>query len=126
MSRFNKLLYPRDDAQLIFKILHGRFSIFFFLCGGNHRSAAAFMLQGTMAQGFPPLPCQSINFVSALLSYLYGSYRIETIENAFCTVRHRPEQNRVTWKTPSSEAFVPLQEPVGVLASYVPHMQMQV
>jgi hypothetical protein len=42
------------------------------------------------------------------------------------TVRHRPEQNRVTWKTPSSEAFVPLQEPVGVLASYVPHAQMQV
>jgi len=34
-----------------------------------------------------------------------------------------PEKNRVTWKTPSSEAFVPLQEPVGVLASYV---QMQV
>jgi hypothetical protein len=26
----------------------------------------------------------------------------------------------VTWKTPSSRAFVPLQEPVGVLASYVP------
>ncbi len=42
------------------------------------------------------------------------------------TVRHRPEQNSVTWKTPSSEAFVPLKEPVGVLASYVPHAQMQV
>ncbi len=41
-------------------------------------------------------------------------------------VRHRPEQNRVTWKTPSSRAFVPLQEPVGVLASYVSHAQMQV
>jgi hypothetical protein len=41
-------------------------------------------------------------------------------------VRHRPEQNRVTGETPSSEAFVPLQEPVGVLASYVPHAQMQV
>jgi len=41
-------------------------------------------------------------------------------------VRHRPEQKRVTWETPSSEAFVPLQEPVGVLASYVPHAQMQV
>ena len=34
--------------------------------------------------------------------------------------------DRVTWKTPSSRAFVPLQEPVGVLASYVPHAQMQV
>ncbi len=42
------------------------------------------------------------------------------------TVRHGPEQNRVTWETPSSEAFVPLQEPVGVLASYVPLAQMQV
>jgi hypothetical protein len=42
------------------------------------------------------------------------------------TVRHRPEQNRVTWKTPSSEAFTLLQEPVGVLASYLPHAQMQV
>ena len=41
-------------------------------------------------------------------------------------VWHRPEHNRVTWKTPSSEAFVPLQEQVGVLASYVPHTQMQV
>jgi hypothetical protein len=37
--------------------------------------------------------------------------------------QHNPEQNRVTWKTPSSEAFVPLQESIGVLASYV---QMQV
>ncbi len=37
-----------------------------------------------------------------------------------------PEKNRVTWKTPSSRAFVPLQEPVVVLASYVPHAQMQV
>ncbi len=36
------------------------------------------------------------------------------------------EQNRVAWETPSSEAFVPLQEPVGVLVSYVPHAQMQV
>ncbi len=41
-------------------------------------------------------------------------------------VQHRPEQNRVTWETPSSEAFIPLQEPVGILASYVPHVQMQV
>jgi hypothetical protein len=41
-------------------------------------------------------------------------------------VRRRPGQNRVTWKPPSSRAFVPLQEPVGVLASYVPHAQMQV
>jgi hypothetical protein len=41
-------------------------------------------------------------------------------------VRRRPRQNRVTWKTPSSRAFVPLQEPVVVLASYVPHTQIQV
>jgi hypothetical protein len=41
-------------------------------------------------------------------------------------VRHRPEQNRVTWETPSSESFPLLQEPVGVLASYVTHVQMQV
>jgi hypothetical protein len=33
----------------------------------------------------------------------------------------RPGQNRVTWKTPSSRAFVSLQEPVAVLPSYVPH-----
>jgi hypothetical protein len=32
-------------------------------------------------------------------------------------VRRRPGQNRVTWKTPSSRAFVPLQEPVVVLAT---------
>jgi hypothetical protein len=44
----------------------------------------------------------------------------------FTGVRHRPEQNRVTWETPSSEVFVPLQEQVGVLASYVPYAQMQV
>ncbi len=40
--------------------------------------------------------------------------------------QRRPGQNRVTWKTPSSRAFVPLQEQVGVLASSVPHAQMQV
>jgi hypothetical protein len=39
---------------------------------------------------------------------------------------HRPEQKRVTWETPSSEAFVPLHEPVGVLTSYIPPAQMQV
>ena len=32
-------------------------------------------------------------------------------------------QNRVTWKTPSRAAFIPLQEPVAVLASCVPHTQ---
>ncbi len=42
------------------------------------------------------------------------------------SVRRRPGQNRVTWKTPSSRALVPLQEPVAVLASYVPHTQMSV
>ena len=31
-------------------------------------------------------------------------------------VRRRPGKNRVTWKTPSRAAFVPLQEPVAVLA----------
>jgi hypothetical protein len=41
-------------------------------------------------------------------------------------VLRRPGQNRVTWKTSSSRAFVPLQEPVAVLASYVPHTQMSV
>ncbi len=42
------------------------------------------------------------------------------------TVRRGPGQNRVTWKTPSRRAFVPLQEPVAVLTSYAPHMQMPV
>ncbi len=53
--------------------------------------------------------------------------------SAFCkinswivNVRHRPEQNRVTWETPSSVVFPLLQEPIGVLASYAPHVQMQV
>ena len=32
-----------------------------------------------------------------------------------------PDRNRVTWETPSSEAFTLLPEPVGVFASYVPH-----
>jgi hypothetical protein len=41
-------------------------------------------------------------------------------------VRRRPGQNRVTWKTPSRAAFVPLQEPVAVLASNVPHTQTPV
>jgi hypothetical protein len=31
-------------------------------------------------------------------------------------VRLEPGQNRVTWKTPNRAAFVPLQEPVAVLA----------
>jgi hypothetical protein len=33
------------------------------------------------------------------------------------TVRHKPEQNRITWETPSSEEIPLLQEPIGVLAS---------
>ncbi len=41
-------------------------------------------------------------------------------------IQRRPGQNRVIWKTSSSRAFVPLQEPVAVLASYVPHTQMNV
>ncbi len=39
------------------------------------------------------------------------------IKCAFIVVRRGPGQNRVTWKTPSRRAFVPLQEPVAVLAS---------
>jgi hypothetical protein len=42
------------------------------------------------------------------------------------TVQRRPGQDRITWETPNSRAFVPLQEPVVVLASYVPHTQMPV
>jgi hypothetical protein len=34
----------------------------------------------------------------------------------FAVVRHRPEQNRVTWETPSSEAIPLLQEPIGANA----------
>jgi hypothetical protein len=48
------------------------------------------------------------------------------IDFSFVIVRHRPEQNRVTWETPSSVVFPLLQEPIGVLASYAPHAQMQV
>jgi hypothetical protein len=44
----------------------------------------------------------------------------------FPSVRHRPDQNRVTWETPSSKAIPLLQEPIGVLASYVTHVEMQV
>ncbi len=41
------------------------------------------------------------------------------------SVWHRPEQIRVTWETPSSEAIPLLQEPIGVLASYAPYAQMR-
>jgi hypothetical protein len=37
-----------------------------------------------------------------------------------------PDRNRATWETPSIEAIPPLQEPLGVLASYAIHGQMQV
>jgi hypothetical protein len=37
-----------------------------------------------------------------------------------------PNRIGLLGKPPSSEAFVPLQEPVVVLASYVPLAQMQV
>jgi hypothetical protein len=37
-----------------------------------------------------------------------------------------PNRIGLLGKLPSSEAFVPLQEPVGELASYVPRVQMQV
>ncbi len=39
---------------------------------------------------------------------------------SWCSAQTRTEY-RVTWETPSSEAFVPLQEPVAVLASNVPN-----
>ncbi len=48
------------------------------------------------------------------------------VKKNILSVRRRPGQNRVIWKTPSSKAFVPLQEPVAVLASYVSHTQMPV
>ncbi len=48
------------------------------------------------------------------------------VKKNILSVRRRPRQNRVTWKTPSSKAFVPLQEPVAILASYVSHTQMPV
>ncbi len=40
---------------------------------------------------------------------------------AFIMCSARTGQNRVTWKIPSRAAIVPLQEPVAVLTSYVPH-----
>ncbi len=44
----------------------------------------------------------------------------------FISVRHRPEQNRVTWETASNEAIPLLQEAIGVLPSYTTHVQTQV
>jgi hypothetical protein len=80
-------------------------------------------------------PDHSISGLFIILNHEGGSRRslkslpnkwLERFKSHKMAVRCRPEQNRVTWKTPSSRAFVPLQEPVGVLASYVPHTQMQV
>ncbi len=60
--------------------------------------------------------------VSTLLLKQNGTTKTRKIT----AVRHRPEQNRVTWETPSSEAIPLLQEPIGLLASYAPHEQIQV
>jgi hypothetical protein len=67
------------------------------------------------------IPCQmSVSWVHIQKELICDFNRF------FVDVRRRPRQNRVTWKTPSSRAFVPLQEPVAVLASYIPHTQMPV
>ncbi len=55
--------------------------------------------------------------------FLTSREPIATLEKLLQPVRHRPEQNRVTWETPSSEAIPLLQEPIGVLASYATHAQ---
>jgi hypothetical protein len=52
----------------------------------------------------------------------YKELKIDNLIWGSCYAR--TGQNRVTWKTPSRAAFVPLQEPVAVLASYVPYTQM--
>ncbi len=55
----------------------------------------------------------SLRFLSIVLRFL----KLEVSASVFAlqngTVRRRPGQNRVTWKTPSSRALVPLQEPVA-------------
>ncbi len=72
-----------------------------------------------------------------LIKFLLHLWKfISTLAETGCTqreektkregVRRRPGQNGVTWKTPSRAAFVPLQEPVAVLASYVRHTQIPV
>jgi hypothetical protein len=53
--------------------------------------------------------------VLALLTFLLSRAAM-----ILMSVRHRPEQNRVTWETPSSVVFPLLHEPIGVLASYAP------
>jgi len=49
---------------------------------------------------------------------------IYILQQTYICVWRRPGQNWVTWKTPSSRALFPLQEPVAVVASYIPHTQM--
>ncbi len=61
-----------------------------------------------------------------IYSHERSAKTIHHIGGPMVGVRRRPGQNRVTWKTPSTRTFVPLQEPVSVLASYVPHTQMPV
>ncbi len=65
--------------------------------------------------GFP-----AIASVPLVLLFVPTNAGVTAID-AIPPVRHRPEQNRVTWETPSSEAIPLLQEPIGVLASYATH-----
>ncbi len=65
-----------------------------------------------------------------LITYLHAHYlqsvNVIVLKFYFASVRRRPGQNRVTWKTSSSGSFIPLQEPIAVLTSYIPHTQMPV
>ncbi len=57
---------------------------------------------------------QNFYFLNSKALFIWGSPPNRNIN----IVQHRPEQNRVTWETPSSVAIPLLQEPIGVLASY--------
>ncbi len=64
-------------------------------------------------------PCDDISFCEQpLLSLPMVWLLLEQAHTlaSVSTVRHGPDRIGVTWKTPSSTAFVPLQEPVAVLA----------
>jgi hypothetical protein len=63
-----------------------------------------------------------LDFITTSFMFLVGTLSLKKRLG----VRRRPRHNRVTWKTPSRRAFIPLQEPVVVLASYVPHTKMPV
>jgi hypothetical protein len=77
---------------------------------------------------FPQVPLSPdlrLTLLSAVLCFFHGSL-------LFCLSKRKvlfgadPDRKGVTWKTPSSSAFVHLQEPVAILVSYVPHTQMPV